>query len=109
MKQIEHQLSVNKNKLHQVSSSGSKNLLLAEIACDDRCVQLDLKGDETVGQIKRLSLVQMQIPYANPNRYTAVGSNRKPLDDHMVLRDILAQGQSAELRLIPQVAFGPTH
>jgi len=107
MGQIERQISSNRSITQQSSGAGSQGQLLVEVACDDRRVQLGFGGHETVAEVKRQALRDMQIFSANPNRYIAIGTNRQPLDDRQVLRDILAQGQSLEFRLIPQVAFGP--
>jgi hypothetical protein len=107
MSQIEQQISLNRNRTQQSSGAGSQGRLLVEVACDDRRVQLDFEGHETVAEVKRRALGEMQILSANPNKYIVIGANRQPLDDRQVLRDILAQGQSLEFRLIPQVAFGP--
>jgi hypothetical protein len=107
MSQIERQISSNKS-ITQPSSAGNAGSgpLFVDVACDDRRVQMGLEGHETVGNVKRRALGEMQIFSANPNRYITVGANRQPLDDNLAIRDILAQGQLLEFRLIPQVAFG---
>jgi hypothetical protein len=106
MSQIEQQIN-NRSRTHQSSGTDSQGKLLVEVVCDDRRVQLGIGEHETIADVKRQALGEMQIPSANPNKYIVIGANRQPLDDRQALRDILAQGQSLEFHLIPQVAFGP--
>jgi len=106
MRQIEKQNDRNRNKLQENVNSSSKDRLLVEVASDDRRVQLDVYGHETVGQVKCKALGEMQLPAKNPERYIVIGANRQPVDDKISLNKILADGQTLEFRLIPQVVFG---
>ncbi len=106
MGQIERHGDRNRNKLQEDINSSKQDGLLAEVASDDRRVQLAIEGDETIGQVKLKALAEMQIPAANPERYIVIGANRQPVDDNQLLNDVLKQGDALEFRLIPQVAFG---
>lgn len=106
MRQIEKQNDRNRNKLQENMNSNSKDRMLVEVASDDRRVQLDVYGHETVGQVKCKALGEMQLPAKNPERYIVIGANRQPVDDKLSLNKIFAAGQTLEFRLIPQVVFG---
>jgi hypothetical protein len=106
MEQFEKQNDRNRNKLQENINSSSKDRLLVEVASDDRRVQLDVDGNETVGQVKCKALGEMQLPAKNPERYIVIGANRQPVDDKLTVNKILAGGQTLDFRLIPQVVFG---
>ena len=106
MRQIEGQNDRNRNKLQANMNSSSKDRLFVEVASDDRRVQLDVDGHETVGQVKCKALGEMQLPVKNSERYIVIGANRQPVDDNLSLNNILEAGQTLEFRLIPQVVFG---
>jgi hypothetical protein len=106
MGQFERQVNINKSITQKKVGSSNQNQLLAEVACDDRRVQLGVKGSATVGELKRQALGEMQLVSSDPNRYIAIGPNRQPINDNELIQNILSQGQSLEFRLIPQVAFG---
>jgi hypothetical protein len=105
MSQIEQQIS--NRRTQQSSGTDRQGQLLVSVRCDDRRVQLGFGGHETVADVKRQALEEMQVPLANPDKYIVIGANRQPLDNRQILRDILAKGQSLDFHLIPQVAFGP--
>ncbi len=106
MRQIERQNDRNRNKLQANMNSSSKDRLFVEVASDDRRVQLDVDGHETVGQVKCKALEEMQLPAKNPERYIVIGADRQPVDNNLSLNKILAAGQTLEFRLLPQVVFG---
>ncbi len=106
MKQIERNDDRNRHELQENVNSGNQDRLLVEVVSDDRRVQLNAKGHETVGQVKRKALGEMHLPVNNPERYLVIGANRQPVDDNQLLNDMLKRGETLEFRLIPQVAFG---
>jgi hypothetical protein len=106
MGQIERHDDRNRNKLQGNITSSKQDRLLVEVASDDRRVQFAVEGHETVDQVKRQALTEMQIPAPNPERYIVIGANRQPLEDNQLLHDMLKRGEPLEFRLIPQVAFG---
>lgn len=106
VRQIERENDRNRNKLQENMNSSSKDRLLVEVASDDRRVQLDVNGYETIGQVKCKALGEMQLPAKNPERYIVIGANKQPVDDKLTVNKILAAGQMLEFRLIPQVVFG---
>lgn len=106
MIQTERQNDMNRNKVQANINSSNKDRLFVEVASDDRRVQLDVDGHETVGQVKCKALGEMQLPAKNPERYIVIGADRQPVDDNLSLNKILAAGQALEFRLLPQVVFG---
>jgi hypothetical protein len=86
--------------------SGASDGVLVDVACDDRQTQLAVDGSETVADVRREALAEMEILASDPNKYIVVGADRQPVEGQRTVNDLLAEGQTLSFRLMPQVAFG---
>jgi len=70
------------------SQSGS---LIVEVACDDRQTQLAVQGSDTVAEVRRAALAEMQILTTDPNKYVVIGAGRQPVRDQRTMDELLAR------------------
>ncbi len=101
-KQFDRQKSISTRNV----SSGNKNQLLVEVACEDRRLRLAVPASATAGDLKYESLGKMELVLADPQKYIVIGSNGVPVDDNQTMRDMMAKDLTLEFRLIKPAAFG---
>lgn len=90
----------------QSEGIGKGGSVLVEVACDDRQTQLEVDGDDTIGEIRRQALTEMQIMASDPRKYLVIGPSNQPIDERRSVNEVLNEGQAMYFRLVPQVAFG---
>lgn len=106
MSELERQTRISGYITPNLQGTNKSDDLIVEVACDDRQTQLAVQGNETVGQIRRKALSEMQIKVSDPNKYVVIGPNHQPINNQRTAEEILKEGQALYFRLIPQVAFG---
>lgn len=89
---------------HEASSNGE---VVVQVACDDREAHVTVSGRNTIREVRRQAIRDLQILASDPDKYVVIGPNRQPVSDDRTVDELLAQGQTLSFRLIPQVAFGP--
>jgi hypothetical protein len=84
----------------------SGDMVVVQVVCDDKQVSFAVSGHETLGQIKREAIREMEILTATPERYVVIGPNRQPVGDDLTVGGLVAEGQELSLRLLARPAFG---
>ncbi len=89
-----------------LTGTSQNSSLIVEVACDDRQTQLAVQGSDTVAEVRRAALAEMQILTTDPSKYVVIGAGRQPVRDQRTMDELLGEGQTLYFRLLPQVAFG---
>jgi hypothetical protein len=84
----------------------TRESITIDVACDDRQTQLDVRGCETLSEVRTRALEELGMLASDPERYVVIGSDRQPLDDQRTIDELAAEGQTLAFRFLPQVAYG---
>lgn len=80
--------------------------IMVDVACDHRQTKLAVSGSETVAQIRRRALAEMEILAAQPERYLVIGAGHRRINPDRTIDELQAEGEKLAFRFMRPPEFG---